>query len=150
MAGRLGLNSVHPVIAFGELPSRAVIGERVGIEANVFREGHDAVAASVVWRSPDGSEAPLNRMRPLAAGTDRWRAEVVADRTGLWQFVVEAWSDPLATWYHAIEVKVDAGQTASELANDFEIGARLFDRVAESVESASAAGSAKASSTESA
>jgi starch synthase (maltosyl-transferring) len=126
------LNSVHPVIAFGELPSRAVVGERVGIEATVFREGHDAVAASVVWRSPDGTEAPLNRMRPLTAGTDRWRTEVVADRTGAWTFVVEAWSDPLATWYHAIEVKADAGQTASELANDFEIGARLFDRVAES------------------
>jgi starch synthase (maltosyl-transferring) len=126
------LNSVHPVIAFGELPSRAVVGERVGIEATVFREGHDAVAASVVWRSPDGVEAPLNRMRPLTAGTDRWRTEVVADRTGAWTFVVEAWSDPLATWYHAIEVKVDAGQTASELANDLEIGARLFDRVAES------------------
>jgi len=134
VAGRLGLNSVHPVIAFGELPSRAVIGERVGIEANVFREGHDAVAASVVWRSPDGIEAPLNRMRPLAAGTDRWRTEVVADRTGLWHFVVEAWSDPLATWYHAIEVKIDAGQTASELANDFEIGARLFDRLAGSAD----------------
>jgi starch synthase (maltosyl-transferring) len=126
------LNSVHPVIAFGELPSRAVVGERVGIEATVFREGHDAVAASVVWRSPDGVEAPLNRMRPLTAGTDRWRTEVVADRTGAWSFVVEAWSDPLATWYHAIEVKVDAGQTPSELANDLEIGARLFDRLAES------------------
>ena len=45
----------------------------------MFREGHDAVAASVVWRSPDGSEAPFNRMRPLGGGTDRWRAEVVAE-----------------------------------------------------------------------
>ncbi len=109
-----------------------MIGERVGIEATVFREGHDAVAASVAWRSPDGTEAPLNRMRPLGGGTDRWRTEVVADRTGAWTFVVEAWSDPLATWYHAVEVKADAGQSASELANDFEIGARLFERVAES------------------
>jgi starch synthase (maltosyl-transferring) len=52
VAGRLGLNAVHPVIAFGELPSRAVIGERVPVEATIFREGHDAVAGSVVWRSP--------------------------------------------------------------------------------------------------
>ncbi|MFL6162980.1 MAG: alpha-1,4-glucan--maltose-1-phosphate maltosyltransferase [Jatrophihabitantaceae bacterium] len=133
MAGRLGLNSVHPVIAFGELPARAVVGERVAVEATIFREGHDAVAGSVVWRSPTGQDAALNRMRPLGGGTDRWRAEVVADRIGAWTFVVEAWSDPLATWYHAVEVKVDAGQSASELANDFEIGARLFERVAESV-----------------
>ena len=119
------------MVAFGELPSRAVVGERVAIEATVFREGHDAVAASVVWRSPDGDEAPFNRLEPLGGGLDRWRTEVVADRIGNWTFAVEAWSDPLATWYHAVEVKAEAGQSAAELANDFEIGARLFDTVAE-------------------
>ncbi len=131
MAGRLGLNSIHPVVAFGELPSRAVIGEPVGIEATVFREGHDAVAASVVWRSPGGTEAPFIRLRPLGGGSDRWRTEVVADEIGTWTFVVEAWSDPLATWYHAVEVKADAGQTSSELANDLEVGAQLFEKLAE-------------------
>ncbi|MGI8664936.1 MAG: maltotransferase domain-containing protein [Jatrophihabitans sp.] len=130
MAGRLGLNSVHPVIAYGELPSRAVVGEPVGIEATVFREGHDAVAASVLWRSPAGVEAPFNRMHPLGGGSDRWRTEVIADSVGTWSYLVEAWSDPLATWYHAVEVKADAGQDADELANDLEVGARLFERVA--------------------
>ena len=62
-------------------------------------------------------------MHPLGGGTDRWRTEVVADSIGNWTYVVEAWSDPLATWYHAVEVKADAGQSADELANDFELGA---------------------------
>jgi starch synthase (maltosyl-transferring) len=131
VVGRLGLNSVHPVIACGELPARAAVGEPFAVEATVFREGHDAVAASVVWRAPDGTEAPLNRMRPQGSGTDRWRGEVVADAVGSWSFVVEAWSDPFATWYHAVEVKADAGQSAAELANDFELGARLFSQLAE-------------------
>jgi starch synthase (maltosyl-transferring) len=113
-----------------------VVGEPIGIEATVFREGHDAVAASVQWRSPDGVAAGFNRMHPLGGGTDRWRAEVVADSTGTWHYVVEAWGDPLATWYHAVEVKVDAGQTAEELANDLEIGARLFDRIADALSGA--------------
>jgi starch synthase (maltosyl-transferring) len=121
------------VIAHGELPSRAVVGEPVGVEATVFREGHDAVAASVLWRSPSGAEAGFNRMRPLGGGTDRWRAEVVPDSPGTWSYVVEAWGDPLATWYHNVEVKVDAGQSAEELANDLEIGARLFDRIADAL-----------------
>jgi len=130
------------VIAHGELPSRAVVGEPVGIEATVFREGHDAVAASVLWRSPSGTEAPFNRMRPLGGGTDRWRTEVVADTTGTWSYVVEAWGDPLATWYHAVEVKVDAGQSAEELANDLEVGARLFDRIADALGAAGPSGAA--------
>ena len=136
VVGRIGLNSLHPVIAHGELPSRAVVGEPVGIEATVFREGHDAVAASVLWRSPTGGDAGFNRMRPLGGGTDRWRAEVVPDTTGTWSYVVEAWGDPLATWYHAVEVKVDAGQSAEELANDLEVGARLFDRIADALSAA--------------
>jgi starch synthase (maltosyl-transferring) len=124
------------VIAHGELPSRAVVGEPVGIEATVFREGHDAVAASVIWRSPAGVDAPFNRLHPTGSGTDRWRTEVIADATGNWTYQIEAWSDPLATWYHAVEVKADAGQNADELANDLEIGARLFERLAAGLDSA--------------
>jgi starch synthase (maltosyl-transferring) len=131
VAGRLGLNTISPVIAQGELPARAVVGERIPIFATVFREGHDAVAASIVWRSPDGVEPPFTRMRRYGLEPDRWRAEVVATTTGTSSFVIEAWSDPLATWYHAIEVKADAGQGTTELANDLELGARLFDKVAE-------------------
>ena len=126
------------MIAHGELPARAVIGEPVEIEATIFREGHDAVAGSVVWRSPDGVEAPLNRMRLLEGGLDRWRTEVTADAGGTWSFVVEAWSDPLATWYHAVEVKIEAGQSPEELANDLETGARLFTALSESVDDAAA------------
>ena len=61
---------------------------------------------------------------------DRWLATVVPDREGPWTFRVEAWSDPLATWHHAVEVKIEAGQGAEDLANDLEEGARLLDRVA--------------------
>jgi starch synthase (maltosyl-transferring) len=133
MVGRLGLNSVHPVIEHGALPVYAAVGEHVVVEATVFREGHDAVAASVVWRSPKGKAAGFNRLSPLGGGTDRWRTEVVPTSPGLWSFQIEAWSDPLGTWYHAIEVKVDAGQSADELANDLETGAQLFERVAAQV-----------------
>ena len=120
------------MIAHATLPARAAVGEPFGIEATAFREGHDALGVSVVWTGPRDSQGPFVRMRPLAPGTDRWRAQVSADEPGDWHFVVEAWSDPLGTWYHAVEVKADAGQDAAELANDLEIGARLFDRLAAS------------------
>jgi starch synthase (maltosyl-transferring) len=137
MAGRLGLTSIHPQIACGELPASAVVGEHVTVAATVFREGHDAVAASVLWRSPKGKPAPFNRLRPLGLGTDRWETQVIPTSPGMWSFTIEAWSDPLSTWYHAVEVKIDAGQTASDLGNDLEAGARLFDQVAEAAKSKS-------------
>jgi starch synthase (maltosyl-transferring) len=133
VVGRFGLTNVTPVVGstvVPELPARAVVGEPIEVSAVVFREGHDAVAASVVLRDAAGRKVSSTRMRPGATGTDRWHAEVVADKPGSWSFAVEAWSDPMETWHHAVTAKIDAGQGADDLANDLEIGARLFDQLA--------------------
>jgi starch synthase (maltosyl-transferring) len=102
----------------------------VPISATVFREGHDAIAANVRWTPPQRGAARFVRMKPGAPGTDRWQATIVPDTPGLWSFTVEAWSDPIATWHHSLTVKIDAGQSVEELANDLESGARLIDAVA--------------------
>ena len=129
---RLGISDVAPVVSCGTFSARAVVGEHLPITATVFREGHDAVAANVVWTAPgaDDASAPFVRMAKLPPEPDRWIATVVPDREGPWTFRVEAWSDPMATWRHAVEVKIEAGQGPEELANDLEEGARLFDRIA--------------------
>ncbi|MGY1660565.1 alpha-1,4-glucan--maltose-1-phosphate maltosyltransferase [Geodermatophilus sp. SYSU D00705] len=129
---RLGITDVAPVVSCGSFSARAVVGEHLPITATVFREGHDAVAANVVWTPPgeDGAGQPLRRMARFGSEPDRWITTVVPDREGRWTFQVEAWSDPLATWHHAVEVKIGAGQGPEELANDLEEGARLLDRVA--------------------
>jgi starch synthase (maltosyl-transferring) len=128
---RLGITDVAPVVSCGSFSARAVVGEHVPITATVFREGHDAVAANVVWSPPGEADTPpLRRMARFGEQPDRWLATVVPDREGRWTFTIEAWSDPLASWHHAVEVKVAAGQGAQELANDLEEGARLLDRVA--------------------
>src|SRR5688500_13386101 len=128
---RLGITDVAPVVSCGTFSARAVVGEHVPITATVFREGHDAVAANVVWSPPDGDATPpFIRMAKYGDQPDRWLATVVPDREGLWTFRVEAWSDPLATWHHAVEVKIGAGHGAEDLAHALEEGARLPDQVA--------------------
>src|SRR5918995_2761914 len=129
---RLGITDVAPVVSCGAFSARAVVGEHLPITATVFREGHDAVAANVVWTPPggDGAARPLNRMERCGDQPDRWLTTVVPDREGRWTYRVEAWSDPLATWHHAVEAKIAAGQGPEDLANDLEEGARLLDRVA--------------------
>ncbi len=130
MSGRLGIDDVTPTVSGGRHPSKAVVGEVVPITATVWREGHDAVAANVVWRRVGSSGTAHHvRMTPVGSGTDKFAATVVADEPGLWTFRVDAWSDPWSTWRHAVTVKLSAGQGADELANDLEVGARLLQRV---------------------
>ncbi|GLW95858.1 alpha-1,4-glucan--maltose-1-phosphate maltosyltransferase [Actinokineospora globicatena] len=129
MSGRLGIDDVSPLVSCGRYPGKAVVGEHIPVRATVWREGHDAIAATVSWRGPGDSKARRTRMRPDGLEPDRWIADIVPDTEGLWTFRVDAWSDPWATWVHTVEVKVAAGQQAGELANDLEIGARLLERV---------------------
>ncbi len=133
---------VSPSVAGGRYPAKTVVGSVIDVGATVFREGHDAVAANVVWKGPvegaDGQgrrkapvreSAPLIRMTAGVPGTDRFHAKVTPDRQGLWSLVVEAWSDPLGTWRHAVEAKAAAGQSGEEMANDLETGALLLERI---------------------
>ncbi|OKJ02523.1 alpha-1,4-glucan:maltose-1-phosphate maltosyltransferase [Streptomyces sp. CB01249] len=130
MIGRIPVLDVHPLVDCGRRPAKAVAGETFQVTATVFREGHDAVAANVVLRSPSGRPGPWTPMRELAPGTDRWGAEVTPDSEGRWTYTVEAWSDPVATWRHAAGIKVPAGiDTALVLAE----GAELYERAAEGV-----------------
>ena len=138
MTGRIPIVDVQPVVGCGRWPAKAVVGETFEVRATVFREGHDAVAANVVLRGPDGIRGPWTPMRPLApgagevppgvgGGTDRWVASVTPTAPGRWTFTVEGWSDPYHTWRHAAEIKVPAGIDVELM---FEEGARLFEKAA--------------------
>ncbi len=130
VSGRLGIDDVSPVVSCGRYPSKAVVGEHIPVRATVWREGHDAVGATVVWRGPQDKTERLTRMAVDDPNADTWIGHIAPDATGMWTYRVDAWSDPWATWRHAVEVKVGAAQTAEELANDLESGARLLDRAA--------------------
>ncbi|MCT9081983.1 maltotransferase domain-containing protein, partial [Streptomyces fulvoviolaceus] len=125
--GRIPVLDVRPVVQHGRRSAKAVTGETFEISATVFREGHDAVAANVVLKDPDGRPGPWTPMRELAPGTDRWGAEVTAGEPGRWTYTVEAWGDPVATWRHHAQIKIPAGMD-TELV--LEEGARLYERAA--------------------
>ncbi|WNI22357.1 alpha-1,4-glucan--maltose-1-phosphate maltosyltransferase [Streptomyces sp. ITFR-16] len=127
MIGRIPVLDVRPLVDCGRRPAKAVAGETFQVTATVFREGHDAVAANVVLRDPNGRPGPWTPMRELAPGTDRWGADVTPGAEGRWTYKVEAWSDPVATWRHAAQIKIPAGiDTALVLAE----GAELYERAA--------------------
>ncbi|QUW93834.1 alpha-1,4-glucan--maltose-1-phosphate maltosyltransferase [Streptomyces sp. V17-9] len=130
VVGRIPVLDVRPVVQHGRRPAKAVTGESFEVSATVFREGHDAVAANVVLKDPEGRPGPWTPMRELAPGTDRWGATVTAGETGLWSYAVEAWSDPVTTWRHHAGIKIPAGMDTDLVLEE---GARLYERAAAEV-----------------
>ncbi len=134
MTGRIGIDDIRPQVDCGATPSKAVVGEVVPAFAVIWREGHDALNATLNVKGPQESKSAARAqripMRFSAHDPNQVNATFVPDCPGMWTVRIDAWSDPMATWRNAITKKIEAGQSPEELANDFEIGARLFERAA--------------------
>jgi starch synthase (maltosyl-transferring) len=128
MVGRIVIEAVRPSVDCGRWPARAIVGQVVGVQATIFRDGHALLGAAVQARGPgEPVRSPLTEVEP---GLDRWAGEITFPATGMWEFVIEAWTDVLATWQRDTATKLDAGQ---DVALDLEEGARLLERAARGV-----------------
>ena len=133
MSTRLNLDDVRPVISCGTLPAKAVVGEVVPVTALAWREGHDALGATLVaWPVADPDKRVSARMTPDPDNVDRVHGLFAPDVEGMWVFRIDVWSDPLTTWRTAVDKKLAAGQDAAELATDLAHGANLFARAGHS------------------
>ncbi|WP_330232712.1 alpha-1,4-glucan--maltose-1-phosphate maltosyltransferase [Nocardia sp. NBC_00508] len=131
MTGRIAIDDTAPSIAGGR-PAKAVVGEVFPVRTVVWREGHEAVAATLVVKGPGAARPTRIRMTPDHE-PDVFNATFTPNAPGTWTYRIEGWSDPIATWRSAIEAKLAVGQSAADLENDLELGARLFDRAAQAV-----------------
>jgi len=105
----LTIECVSPELDGGRYAVKRVIGDRVWVGADIFKEGHDLLAARVSYKGPGDtgwSATPLT----FDFDGDRWYGSFVVDRIGRWTFTVEAWTDVFGTWRSELRKKVDAGQ----------------------------------------
>ncbi|OYY40437.1 MAG: hypothetical protein B7Y08_18390 [Rhodospirillales bacterium 24-66-33] len=101
------VEQVSPSVNEGEFAAKSVIGRPIVIEADIFTDGHDLLAAEVIWWSADEDERRTVKLTHVA--NDRWRATLVPDRIGRHYFSVEAWRDEYGSLAHGLEVKQRAG-----------------------------------------
>ena len=123
---RVVVEGVRPEIDSGRFPIKRVTGESVVVEADVHADGHDRLAAAVLFRKAGASDWHEVRMETL--GNDRWRAQFVVTDLGRYEYTIEGWIDRFATWRDELSKKFGAGQdVSSELLE----GAALIASAAE-------------------
>ncbi len=106
-APRIGIERVEPCVDQGRFAAKRTVGDLVVVEADIICDGHDQLAARLLWRSADEADCNEVRMRPL--GNDRWRGEFRLSRVGRYLFNVEAWRDAFATFRDELFKKHAAG-----------------------------------------
>src|SRR3954471_11732439 len=133
--GSTVIENVAPRLDCGRFPVKRVAGQPVRVTADIFKEGHDDLAAVVRWRqiTPKESEPREEPMRYV--GNDAWEAKLQLPGNGLYAFTVEAWPETFRTWVNELKRKIEVGRdVSSELLE----GAALLDATAARAEAAGA------------
>lgn len=122
---RVVVEHVDPEVDGGRFAAKRVIGDRLMVEADVFADGHDEVAATILYRHESETgwqEAPMKQV----AG-DRRRGEFMLAKLGRYHYTVEGWIDRFETWRRDLIRRIGALQ---DLELEFQIGAGLIEEAA--------------------
>ncbi len=119
---RIWIENVRPSVDGGRFPVKRTVGERVTVSAELVRDGHELLGASVRHRGPGARAWSTTTLEAIAP--DQFRGAFDAEACGRVEFAVTAWSDRAATWRDELRRKVEAGQT--DLAGELVEGAQLF------------------------
>jgi len=119
---RVVIEGIDPVIDGGRFPIKRVVGETVQVEADVFSDGHDALAVRLCFRRDDEHQWREVEMLPLV--NDRWQGEFQVDQQGIYHYTVVAWVDRFLTWHRDFKKRAAAEQVTQL---DLMAGAELIE-----------------------
>src|SRR5215471_2945249 len=110
-AKRFVIEDIYPTVDGGRFPVKRIAGETIDVWADIFRDGHEVIAAALRWRAKGARSS--QRVAMQLHGNDRWTASFTPPRPGLYVYVIEAWTDQFATWRRDFLLKREAGQAGT-------------------------------------
>ncbi|MFM8460384.1 MAG: maltotransferase domain-containing protein, partial [Chthoniobacterales bacterium] len=119
----------------GRYAIKRLVGDPVRVTADIYKDGHDSVAAVLKWRmtgSKTWQESPMHD-----EGNDHWSGSFTVPEIGDCQYTVEAWLDAYETWRDEFRRKHEGGET--DLSSEAKEGAHLLELAAARAKGADAA-----------
>jgi len=120
------IENLQPLLDGGHYPIKRIIGEDLGVEADIFKDGHDVVAAVLKWRvvgKRAWRETPMNFV-----DNDRWRGVCTIYDEAIHEYTVEAWTDTFRSWQNEFAKKFEGG--ISDLRSEASEGAAIVESAA--------------------
>jgi starch synthase (maltosyl-transferring) len=111
LARRVVVENVRPQVDCGRFPIKRTVGETVRVTADIHADGHDVLAAAVLYRR--AGDADWREVAMEFVENDSWAAAFVVEALGRYEYTIEGWIDRFASWRHELSNKVGAGQDVS-------------------------------------
>ena len=122
---RVIIEGISPEIDGGRFAAKRTVGDLVRVEADIFTDGHDSVAAALLYRfegNSEWSEQPFTLIN-----NDRWFAEFRVTELGRYRYKVIAWVDHFETWRKDLLKRIQAD---TDTPVDYQIGANVIAEAA--------------------
>src|SRR5712691_11357109 len=101
------IENLQPLVEGGRYPIKRVVGDDVVVEADIFKDVHDIVAAALKWRAAGEPRWHETAMTPL--GNDRWRGVCSLYEIATYEYTVEAWAGVFGGWRDEFGDEVEGG-----------------------------------------
>jgi starch synthase (maltosyl-transferring) len=105
---RVVIEGVRPQINCGEFQIKRVVGQRIEVSADVLVDGHDVIAASVLYKHQNERTWREQRMTP--GFNDNWQGSFTVEKQGIYEYKVQGWVDHALNWQYGIGRKIADGQ----------------------------------------
>ncbi len=122
---RVIIENVSPELDAGRFAVKAFVGDTIRVEADIFLDGHDVLAARLLYKY--SSDETWTEKTMNFVNNDRFEASFEVSKNGLYSYTIEAWVDHSATWEHEIEMKIKDGQQVNV---ELLVGANILDKMA--------------------
>ncbi len=103
---RVVIEAFTPEIDCGRHAAKRIIGDTVVVTAVIYSDGHDHLAARLLYKRAEEKAWRFAPFREL--GNDVWEAEFSVDAIGPWRYTVQAWVDHFGTWVHDLHKRIEA------------------------------------------
>ncbi len=133
------ISNVSPRVEGGKYPVKRIVGETIRVEADIFKDGHDQIAANLLWRKVN--KGVWQKTAMTHGNNDRWAAGTSFNIEGAYEFKIQAWPDDFETWLHDFERRLTGDQ--EDLAMDIEEGRIVLNKAAIRAAGARATGDAE-------
>jgi starch synthase (maltosyl-transferring) len=121
------IENLQPLIDGGRYPVKRIVSEDLVVEADIFKDGHDVVAAVLKWRvlgKRTWRETPM-----VFVDNDQWRGVCALYDQAIHEYTIEAWTDTFRSWQREFTAKFEGAITS--LRSEALEGAALVKAAAE-------------------
>jgi starch synthase (maltosyl-transferring) len=102
------IERVQPDVDGGRHPVKRVVGDTLFVTADIFKEGHDLLAAAIRYRA--AGEAGWRESPLRLVDNDSWAGSFRLEANTRYRYTVEAWTDTFGAWVEETRRRLAGGQ----------------------------------------